>query len=107
MTEIGEVTDYIQNKAGFDADLIWGNGKEESLGDNISVTVIATGFNTSSISEIQINKLEEQQNHNLVETENTETIRLRIREQASMRRADWGNRHRENTSLDGTWVRSL
>jgi len=71
MTEIGEITDYIQNKAGFDADLIWGNGKEESLVENISVTVIATGFSTSSISEIQINKLEEQQKHNLVETENT------------------------------------
>lgn len=69
MTEIGEITDYIQNKAGFDADLIWGNGKEESLGEDISVTVIATGFSTSSIPEIQINKISEQQNHKLVETE--------------------------------------
>jgi len=51
MDEIGYVTDYVQNKAGFDADIIWGNGTEESLKDNISVTVIATGFSKSPIPE--------------------------------------------------------
>lgn len=59
MTEIGEITDYVQNKAGFEADLIWGNGKEESLEENLSVTIIATGFSTSSIPEIQNAKNEE------------------------------------------------
>jgi cell division protein FtsZ len=48
--EVGRITDFVQNRAGFNADLIWGNGKEESLGDEISVTVIATGFSRSSIS---------------------------------------------------------
>lgn len=52
MAEVGDITDYVQNKAGFDADLIWGNGKDESLGDDLSVTVIATGFPTSIISEL-------------------------------------------------------
>lgn len=52
MDEIGAITDYIQTKAGFDADLIWGNGIDEKLGNHISVTVIATGFSTSSIPEI-------------------------------------------------------
>jgi cell division protein FtsZ len=52
MAEVGLITDYVQNKAGFDADLIWGNGKEESLGENLSVTIIATGFSTSSIPEL-------------------------------------------------------
>lgn len=52
MSEIGQITDFIQNMAGFDADIIWGNGKDESLGENISVTLIATGFNTSSIFEV-------------------------------------------------------
>ena len=52
MDEIGEITDFIQSKAGYEADLIWGNGTDSTLGNNISVTIIATGFSTSSIPEI-------------------------------------------------------
>jgi len=52
MDEVGLITDIVQNKAGFDADLIWGNGKDDSLGESLSVTIIATGFNTSSIPEL-------------------------------------------------------
>ncbi|QIA09505.1 cell division protein FtsZ [Draconibacterium halophilum] len=52
MDEVGRITDYVQNMAGFDADLIWGNGKDETLGEKLSVTVIATGFPTSIISEL-------------------------------------------------------
>lgn len=52
MDEVGTITDYLQNKAGFEADLIWGNGKDETLGDEISVTLIATGFGKSTISSI-------------------------------------------------------
>lgn len=52
MDEVGTITDYVQNKAGFEADLIWGNGKDENLGDEISVTLIATGFGKSSIASI-------------------------------------------------------
>ena len=47
MDEIDEITDYIQNEAGYTAELIWGNGTEASLGDKVSVTVIATGFGES------------------------------------------------------------
>ncbi|MCK3685877.1 cell division protein FtsZ [Maribellus sp. YY47] len=50
MSEIGQITDYIQNKAGFDADLIWGNGFDESLDEELSVTVIATGFPNGILS---------------------------------------------------------
>lgn len=56
MDEIGQVTDYIQECAGDDADLIWGNGVDESLEDKIMVTVIATGFSTNSIPELYIKK---------------------------------------------------
>ncbi len=52
MDEVGKITDYLQNKAGFEADLIWGNGYDESLEENISVTLIATGFGKSSIADI-------------------------------------------------------
>ncbi len=47
MDEIEEITEYIQSKASVDgvkANLIWGNGFDESLGEALSVTIIATGF---------------------------------------------------------------
>ena len=67
MDEIGEITDYIQEKAGNSADLIWGNGVDEALGDKISVTIIATGFSTSSIPEMAMNKNQEKTYHTLVD----------------------------------------
>ena len=45
--EIGEIIETLQQKAGQEADIIWGNGYDESLGDNISVTILATGFKTN------------------------------------------------------------
>ncbi|NOQ71318.1 MAG: cell division protein FtsZ [Crocinitomix sp.] len=50
MDEIGEITDYIQDEAGATADVIWGHGHDESLGDGICVTLIATGFNSQPIT---------------------------------------------------------
>lgn len=44
MNEIAEITDFIQENAGYGADVIWGTCRDESLGEGISVTVIATGF---------------------------------------------------------------
>jgi cell division protein FtsZ len=44
MDEIVEITDYVQNEAGYGTDLIWGHCEDENLGEKISVTVIATGF---------------------------------------------------------------
>ncbi len=67
MDEIGDITDYVQEKAGNSADLIWGNGVDEKLGDQISVTIIATGFSTSSIPEMVINKNQEKTYHTLIE----------------------------------------
>lgn len=43
--EIGEINDFIQNEAGGDANIIMGIGENEALGDEISVTIVATGFN--------------------------------------------------------------
>ncbi|MBA4408779.1 MAG: cell division protein FtsZ [Bacteroidota bacterium] len=65
MDEIGEITDYVQEKAGNSADLIWGNGVDEAMGDKISVTIIATGFSTSSIPEMVINQTQEKTYHTL------------------------------------------
>ncbi len=46
MDEFGEITDFIQDAAGGTAELITGYGTDPSLGDNVSVTIIATGFKT-------------------------------------------------------------
>ena len=45
--EIGEIIETLQEKAGQEADIIWGNGYDESLGDKVSVTILATGFITN------------------------------------------------------------
>jgi cell division protein FtsZ len=44
MDEIFEITEFVQEEAGYGTDLIWGNCYDEELGEKISVTVIATGF---------------------------------------------------------------
>ena len=44
MDEIFEITEYVQAEAGYGTDLIWGNCVDESLGEKLSVTIIATGF---------------------------------------------------------------
>ena len=48
MDEITEITDYIQMEAGSTADIIWGYGKDESLGNKINVIIVATGFGENS-----------------------------------------------------------
>ncbi len=47
MSEIGEIIDYLQEEAGQDATIIWGNGTDAKLGNQISVTIIATGFDVN------------------------------------------------------------
>jgi len=46
MDEIDIISNYIQNEAGLTADIILGTSFDETLGNNISVTLIATGFET-------------------------------------------------------------
>lgn len=50
--EISEINEYIQNEAGHNANIIMGIGEDEKLGESISVTVIATGFNVEQQIEI-------------------------------------------------------
>lgn len=50
--EIGEINDFIQTEAGHNANIIMGVGEDESLGDAISVTIIATGFDIEQQHEI-------------------------------------------------------
>ena len=50
MDEITDITDYIQEAAGSTADVIWGHGHDASLGDELSLTIIATGFTSSPLT---------------------------------------------------------
>lgn len=59
MDEIGEITDHIQDAAGSGADVIWGYGKDESLGEKVRITVIATGFETNAVTGAIVRPSEE------------------------------------------------
>ena len=50
--EIGIINDYIQEKAGNKANIIMGIGEDDSLTEEIAVTVIATGFDMNQQDEI-------------------------------------------------------
>ncbi len=49
MDEITEITEYIIDEAGPQVEVIWGAGRDEQLGDKVSVTVVATGFDKEKI----------------------------------------------------------
>ena len=49
MDELSEITEFIHEMAGDDAEMIFGHGVDSSLGQSIRVTVIATGFKQDEI----------------------------------------------------------
>jgi len=52
MDEISEITDHIQEQAGMNAEVIWGYGQDSTLGEDICVTVIATGFQAKTVESV-------------------------------------------------------
>jgi cell division protein FtsZ len=80
MGEIGQIIDYLQQAAGDNANIIWGNGYDPSLGNKISVTIIATGFEhdpnpiraaATSTEKVQIEKAAPQAFEELPEEKET------------------------------------
>ena len=60
LDEIGEINDFIQDEAGYDANIIMGVGEDESLEDGIAVTIVATGFaadQQSTITNTEVKKI--------------------------------------------------
>ena len=53
MGEIGDIIEFLQEKAGQDANIIWGNGLDTRLGTKVSVTLIATRFDKNPNSLLQ------------------------------------------------------
>lgn len=51
MDEVSQITEYVQDAAGQGTDLIWGNCFDETLGEKLTVTIIATGFETNRNKE--------------------------------------------------------
>ncbi|MEP7196393.1 MAG: cell division protein FtsZ [Saprospiraceae bacterium] len=83
MDEVAEITEYIQQEAGYDTDLIWGSCVDESLEDKISVTLIATGFSTGyknridkEDNEIRVNLHEEIKPDIFAETKISDSTRV-------------------------------
>ena len=54
MDEVGEITDYLNELAAEDVQLIWGTSVDESLEAKVVVTIIATGFEANSIPELYV-----------------------------------------------------
>ena len=60
LDEIGEINDYIQDEAGYDANIIMGIGEDDDLGESIAVTIVATGFASdqqSTITNTEVKKI--------------------------------------------------
>jgi len=75
LDEVHEITDYIQHICGNSAEVIWGNGVDETLGNSIAITIIATGFDNEEMmnlnsgqSAVVVNPLypEESEGNNLL-----------------------------------------
>ncbi len=60
LDEIGEINDYIQDEAGYDANIIMGVGEDDTLEDGIAVTIVATGFTADqqgTITNTEVKKI--------------------------------------------------
>ncbi len=60
MGEIGDIIEFLQKKAGQDANIIWGNSLDKRLENKVSVTLIATRFDKNPNSLLQEKKPKEE-----------------------------------------------
>jgi cell division protein FtsZ len=72
MDEVGQITDYVQDVVGHSASIIWGTGTDDTLQNEVVVTIIATGFAYSNMveptpksSEKKVTRLEMDEDGNL------------------------------------------
>lgn len=77
MDEFGEITDYIQEASGYTAELITGYGIDQSLGDSVGVTIIATGFESNKPSGFETTKQPEKI-VNILEEHKAEVVDLPV-----------------------------
>ena len=60
MNELKNITEYIENSVGNDSKIIFGTSIDQSLGEKIKVTVIASGFNNLSKNSKSDNKVDDE-----------------------------------------------
>ena len=77
LDEFGEITDYIQEASGYTAELITGYGIDQSLGDSVGVTIIATGFESNKPSGFETAKQPEKI-VNVLEEHKIEVVELPV-----------------------------
>lgn len=76
MDELAEITDYMQEFAGDEAEVIFGHGVDASLGENISVTVIATGFASDEDMQLKMRKQPKLDSMELLKAEIQQEVEL-------------------------------
>jgi len=59
LDDLTKISEFAQKKAGNKANIIFGSCSDVSLGEKVAVTIIATGFGTSSIPEFKDKKAED------------------------------------------------
>ena len=59
MDEIFEITQFVEEEAGTGTNLIWGNCFDDALGEKLSVTVIATGFESKKNEKLADDKIDD------------------------------------------------
>ncbi|MFW5773506.1 MAG: cell division protein FtsZ [Tangfeifania sp.] len=101
--EIGEIIEVLQERAGQDADIIWGNGYDESLGEDISVTILATGFVTNPNQLLQPKKEPEKYNLEAEENEeaeeNMEPVEAESDDEKYFLKDDYSENNKRETSV--------
>lgn len=78
MDEMMEITDYIRDCVDGDANMIWGSVQDKSLGEELRVTIIATGFQVDELLDIAPAPARTTQKINLRETEPTKSEVLKL-----------------------------
>ena len=99
--EIGEINDYIQSEAGNNTNIIMGVGEDEELENEISVTIIATGFNMDQQNEI-VNTETKKVIHTLEEDQKMEHILISNDEKKVLNSIDSSEELKYETSIENS-----
>jgi cell division protein FtsZ len=57
LEELNDITGYITSRTGEDANVIWGDGVDDNLEDEISITLIATGFSRPVVTKYNLDEV--------------------------------------------------
>ncbi len=96
MDEITAITEYIQKEAGDTVEVIWGNGHDNSLGEKINVTLIATGFDTSNGIDYVSNKSKENASKESMHANEKKVLTLESETEANTKPAEAGEKAQQD-----------